>query len=422
MDQIAPPPHHIDGFRAVRQLTETMVAHLEAEDTVLQFAPHVSPVKWHLGHTAWFFDTFILKPFFEGYRPFHPRFHFLFNSYYEAAGPRQPRPERGMLSRPPLAQVMAYRQWVDDAILALLHRPPPQHEHEILRRLQLGLHHEQQHQELMVMDTKLNFFHQPLRPALLPPPLHPQPAGETTSMSWRSFEGGLQPIGHHGEGFAFDNETPRHRVFLEPFTLADRCITNLEWHAFIEDGGYTTASLWLSDGWDWVQANHVRAPRYWVPDGEGHFGEFTVQGVRSLSLNTPVVHISGFEAEAFARWAEARLPTEFEWEAAFDKAGEPGSFLEDGAWHPAPATPGRGLRQMLGGVWEWTRSSYLPYPRYRPLPGALGEYNGKFMNNQWVLRGGSCATPSGHIRSTYRNFFYPQQRWMFGGLRLARDE
>ncbi|MCB9666110.1 MAG: ergothioneine biosynthesis protein EgtB [Alphaproteobacteria bacterium] len=400
----------------VRATTVALLDGLEPEDAQLQSEPDVSPPKWHLAHTTWFFETFVLAPFLPGHQPVDPRWAYAFNSYYEACGPRHARAARGLLSRPLLREVLAWREAVDEALLTLLSGPV---DDEVLRRVELGLHHEQQHQELLVMDAKANAFAQPLRPTWRPRTL---PRASAPPLAWCDHPGGLATVGHGGEGFAFDNEEPRHRVLLPPFALANRCVTNGEWAAFVADGGYRTPGPWLSDGWAWVQQQGIEAPRYWLRDGEGGWLEHTVHGTVPLDPDAPVVHVSGYEAEAFATWAEARLPTEQEWEAWGPREAEgEGRFLDDGLWHPAAATPGEGLRQRFGDVWTWTRSAYGPYPGYRPAPGALGEYNGKFMSSQWVLRGGCCATPRDHVRVSYRNFFHPHQRWAFSGVRLARD-
>jgi ergothioneine biosynthesis protein EgtB len=382
---------------------------------MVQAMPDVSPPKWHLAHTTWFFETFVLEREVSGYRSPSPAYRELFNSYYEAMGPRHPRPERGHLSRPTLSEVFAYRQQVDTAIQHLLE------ERGSTPLISLGLQHEQQHQELLVMDVKYNFSRSPLRPAYVPEPLAPCSAG--APLEFQCFEGGLVHAGvaPRSAEFTFDNERPAHRRFIEPFELGTRLATNAEVLEFIAAGGYQTPSLWLSDGWAWARENGVEAPLYWRRDADGAFHEFTAHGEVLLDPRAPVCHVSGFEAAAFAAWAGARLPTEFEWEHAARQA-EPMDTAcgEEVRLHPRAATCG-GLTQLFGEVWHWTRSAYEPYPGFAPEPGAVGEYNGKFMSGQWVLRGGSVATPRGHTRATYRNFFYPQQRWPFTGIRLARE-
>jgi dimethylhistidine N-methyltransferase len=405
----------LDRYRELRRSTENLVRSLNAEDMVAQSMPDASPTKWHLAHTTWFFETFMLVPGLPGYRPFDPRFGYLFNSYYEAVGPRQPRPARGLLTRPSLADVLAYRAHVDAAMARLLADGAGDAAH----LLDLGLAHEEQHQELILMDILHLFAQSPLSPAFAPPrsaagPAEPEPLG------YVGFAGGLVKIGHGGKGFAFDNEGPRHRVWLEPFQISDRLVTNAEWLAFMDDGGYRRAEFWLSDGWATVQAEGWEAPLYWRETGDG-WRAMTLHGLRPLDPAAPVSHVSYYEADAYAAWAGARLPTEAEWEHAAAAAGAAGALLGSGRLTAQPAARGEGLRQMLGDLWEWTRSAYLPYPGFRPATGAVGEYNGKFMSGQFVLRGGACVTRPGHIRTTYRNFFYPQQRWMFSGVRLARD-
>ena len=401
-------------YRRVRAQTLALAEPLSAEDQVVQSMADVSPTKWHLAHTTWFFETFVLREHDPGHRPFDPDFHYLFNSYYEAEGPRQARPERGLLSRPSLERIHAYRAQVDERMEALL-APGAGEGHEAL--VELGLNHEQQHQELLLMDIKHVLSRNPLRPAYAPG--EPGAAGPAEALAWCAFEGGLHEIGHPGDAFHFDNEAPRHRVWLEDFNLASRPVCNAEYLEFIEDGGYREPRWWLSDGWRAVQAEGWRAPLYWYRDGETWM-EFTLHGGRPLDPGGPVVHVSHYEADAFAAWAGKRLPTEAEWEVAVlfgGAAGASGGF----ELQPSAAPAGDGLQQMMGGVWEWTSSPYTPYPGFRPAPGAVGEYNGKFMANQMVLRGGCCVTPSGHARPTYRNFFYPRQRWPFAGIRLAED-
>ena len=402
-------------YRAIRQTTLALAAPLSPEDCALQSMPDASPVKWHLAHTTWFFETFLLEGR-RGYRAFDPAYRVLFNSYYHAVGERHPRPERGLLSRPSLDDVLAYRRHVDLAIEELIacERHPAQ-------LLELGLQHEQQHQELIVTDLKHLLSRNPLKPAYQKQwPLTPIRA---RAPRWIAFAGGLHDIGHAGPGFAFDNEMPRHRVWLEPFEIASHPVTHGDFIRFIEDGGYRRPELWLSAGWDVVAARGWQAPLYWQRR-EGGWHTFTLHGEVAVDPNTPVCHVSFYEAEAYARWANARLPTEAEWELAAAGALRRGNFLESAALHPLASredTAAGELSQAFGDVWEWTRSEYGPYPGFRTAPGAVGEYNGKFMANQYVLRGGSCATPREHIRATYRNFFPAEARWQFSGLRLARD-
>jgi ergothioneine biosynthesis protein EgtB len=376
--------------------------------------PDASPVKWHLAHTTWFFETFVLAPHARGYRLFDPAYGYLFNSYYNAIGARHPRPERGLISRPSLEEVIAYRRHVDDALPTVL-------DDAVGNLVELGMHHEQQHQELILTDLKHLLSRNPLRPAYEKPwPLAPI---EPRRRGWMGVPEGLYEVGHDGEGFAFDNEGPRHRVWLEAFSIATHPVTHGDWMEFMDDGGYRRPELWLSAGWDVVQARGWQAPLYWEQrDGAWH--TFTLHGMAPVDPLTPVCHVSFYEAEAFARWAGERLPTESEWEIAAREASLEGNFVESGALHPLPLpkAPARGrTAQMFGDVWEWTRSDYAPYAGFRIAEGAVGEYNGKFMSGQYVLRGGSCATPQSHIRATYRNFFPPDARWQFSGLRLARD-
>jgi ergothioneine biosynthesis protein EgtB len=404
-------------YREVRAASEALRAPLSAEDCAIQSMPDASPTKWHLAHTTWFFETFVLERALPGRPPFDPSYRFLFNSYYNAVGPQYARPERGLLSRPSLADVLRYRAAVDEALLAWLEPPEPRAA-ELLAVVELGLQHEQQHQELILTDVKHAFGRNPLRPAYrtLPPP----PRAEAPPLRFEAFAEGVRAFGHAGEGFAFDNEGPRHRALVPAFALASRCATNAEYLAFVEDGGYERPELWLSDGWAWRQAEGVEAPLYWER-AEGAWSTFTLAGPRALRAEEPVTHVSFYEAAAFAEWAGARLPTEHEWETAAAPAPVAGHFAPSGRLHPAAAPAGPRVAQLFGDVWEWTRSDYAPYPGYRPSAGALGEYNGKFMCNQRVLRGGSCATPAGHVRATYRNFFPPTARWQFSGIRLARD-
>jgi len=404
----------VERFRAVRALTGALCGPLSPEDMVVQSMPDASPAKWHLAHTTWFFETFLLASREPGFSPFHPRYQYLFNSYYEAVGPRHARARRGLLTRPSLEEIRAYRAQVDARVEALLARRLDGAARAVL---ELGLNHEQQHQELLLTDVKHALFANPLHPAYTRPlPRWPRPP---PPLGFVAHAGGLREVGHAGPGFAFDNEGPRHRVWFEPFAVASRAVTNGEYISFMEDGGYRRPELWLSDGFAAVQANGWEAPLYWERQS-GEWTSFTLHGERRVDPAEPVTHVSFYEAEAYARWAGARLPTEEEWEVAAGGAGDDGAFLDPGRLHPSVAREGR-LAQLLGDVWEWTRSAYGPYPRFRAAAGALGEYNGKFMCNQLVLRGKSCATPAGHVRTTYRNFFYPDARWQFSGIRLARE-
>jgi ergothioneine biosynthesis protein EgtB len=407
-----------EEYRSVRAATKRLCRTLATEDYVVQSMPDVSPAKWHLAHTTWFFETFILADRAPGYRVFDPAFKFLFNSYYVTLGDRHCRQNRGQLSRPTVEQVYAYRRHVDDAMSEYLAGLSPAAAAELLPLMEIGLHHEQQHQELMVTDLKHVFWVNPLRPAYVPRPAEAQ-AGPAVPRSWVGFDGGVRSIGHDGNGFAFDNEGPRHKVYLEPFQLASRPVTNGEFKAFMADNGYGRAECWLSAGLATAKAEGWNAPLYWI-EQDGQWLHHTAWGLLPVNDDEPVCHVSFFEADAFARWSGARLATEAEWEIASESVEIDGNFVESDRCHPAVCESGDGLKQMFGDVWEWTSSSYLGYPGYRPAAGALGEYNGKFMCNQFVLRGGSCATPRSHIRRTYRNFFPPDARWQFSGIRLAR--
>ncbi len=404
---------------ATRAESRALAEPLTPEDQTVQSMPDASPAKWHLAHTTWFFETFILSRVLDGYRIFDPAFGYLFNSYYEAEGERHPRPRRGMLTRPCVDTVRRYRAHVDEALMALLDAGiAPNGETAFL--LELGIHHEQQHQELLLTDILHLLSLNPLRPAYrsVAPDLSP---AATDDAEWIEFAGGIHSIGHNGDGFAFDNEGPRHEVLIRPFRLASRPVTNAEWMAFIADDGYRRAELWLSDGWATVQAEEWSMPRYWTLGAEGGYECFGLNGGRPVEPSAPVAHVSYYEADAFARWAGKRLPLESEWELAAATLPIAGNMLGSALLRPAATARSGGLRQMFGDVWEWTQSPYMPYPGFEPATGAVGEYNGKFMCNQFVLRGGSCVTPEGHIRATYRNFFYPHQRWQFSGLRLAED-
>jgi ergothioneine biosynthesis protein EgtB len=403
-------------YRATREGTERLCERLEVEDYGLQSMPDCSPPKWHLAHTTWFFETFVLAEHEPDFRPHHPQYRYLFNSYYEAVGERWPRPARGLLSRPTVAGVYDYRRAVDGRMGALLGTASEQALARIEPLVELGLNHEQQHQELLLTDLKHAFGLNPLRPAYAPG-TPAAPVGTPAALTWEEVAGGVREVGHAGGGFAFDNESPRHRAFLEPFAIASRPVSAGEFLAFVEDRGYERPEFWLSDGWAARQKNGWSAPLYWERGG-GRRAVFTLRGLRPLDQAEPVSHVSYYEADAFARWSAARLPTEFEWEVAAAPHPVAGNFTDSRLYHPAPDF---GSGQWFGDVWEWTASPYAPYTGYRPAAGALGEYNGKFMCNQMVLRGGSCATPPGHVRPTYRNFFPPDARWQFSGFRLAKD-
>jgi ergothioneine biosynthesis protein EgtB len=408
------------GYAAVRELTEVLAAPLSPEDQTVQSMPDVSPTKWHLGHTSWFFETFLLGPELPGYPVHHPAYHYIFNSYYEAVGARHPRAERGLISRPGAAEVLAYRRHVDSAMGALLELDLGP---ESLDLVELGLHHEQQHQELLLMDIKHVLSSNPMRPTYSEAAARSGGDVLAAKAGWIEHQGGPVEIGHDGRGFAFDNESPRHTTQLAPFALADRPVTCGEWLAFIDDDGYRRPELWLSDGWATVQQRRWEAPLYWTTPGGGEAGWrlFTLGGERPLDPAEPVGHVSYYEADAFAHWSGARLPTEAEWETVAADWPVEGNLLDPSVLHPRARLDGDGGPGLFGDVWEWTASSYSAYPGFRPAAGAVGEYNGKFMVNQYVLRGGSCATPPGHLRATYRNFFPADARWVFAGLRLARD-
>ncbi|HEX8668432.1 MAG TPA: ergothioneine biosynthesis protein EgtB [Allosphingosinicella sp.] len=411
-----PDPALSQRYEAVRALSRAIVAPLSDADATIQPMPDASPAKWHLAHTSWFFETFVLRDHVAGYAARDERWAYLFNSYYEGEGERHPRARRGMLSRPSLQEVLDYRASVDEAVVRAL----PGLSAAALELIELGLNHEQQHQELMLMDILATFAENPLCPAVWE--ASPASDGLASELRWVQRPGGVADIGHDGPGFTFDCEGPRHRTLLHRHALADRLTTNAEWLGFIEAGGYSDPRLWLADGWEWVRSNAIQAPLYWRRSDAG-WSRFGLDGLQPVGPSEPVCHISYYEADAFARWSAARLPTEAEWEAAAAADDPDGGNQLDAAGpvRPQPAPGGSGLRQMFGDAWEWTASAYHPYPGFRPAGGTVGEYNGKFMANQFVLRGGSCATPRGHMRASYRNFFYPHQRWMFSGLRLARD-
>ncbi|HEY8586026.1 MAG TPA: ergothioneine biosynthesis protein EgtB [Rhodanobacter sp.] len=400
-------------FLQVRQRTMQLCAGLTAEDLQLQSMPDASPGKWHLAHTSWFFEQFVLGRD-PAYRPRNPAWLYLFNSYYQSVGPMHARPQRGLLSRPSVDEVRDYRRRIDDAVCELLARND---DAQLPELVELGLHHEQQHQELLLTDIKHAFWCNPLRPAYRAAVSSPGDSN-TVPLKFRDGREGVVEIGHRGDGFAFDNETPRHRTLLQPHALANRLVTNAEFLAFVREGGYREPGLWLSDGWATVQREDWQHPIYWQDDLAS---EFTLAGIRALAPGEPVCHVSYYEADAFARWAGARLPTEAEWEAAAQDVPVEGNLQDDGHFLPRAASGDADLLQLYGDVWEWTASPYVNYPGFRPLPGSLGEYNGKFMCGQWVLRGGSCVTPRDHIRASYRNFFPPQARWQFAGLRLGQD-
>ena len=407
-------------YRAIRGVTNRLCQTLSSEDCSAQSMPDASPAKWHLAHTAWFFETFVLRREDPSYSIFHPRFEYLFNSYYNSVGEQYSRPNRGLLTRPPLEEVGRYRAHVDAGVIALLDDPGRLSD-SALDVVELGLHHEQQHQELLLTDVKHLFGQNPLGPVYR---ATKQPESiPIRSLEWHAFDAGLVEIGHEGPAFAFDNESPRHRIYLERYALASRPIRNGEFAAFVEDGGYTRPELWLAEGLAKVQEENWRAPLYWLHHDD-KWWNFTLGGLRPIRMEEPVCHVSYFEADAFARWAGYRLPSEAEWENAAAAVPVEGNFLEAGRFHPEAAQgpfDEDGPIQLFGDVWEWTSSAYHPYPGFRIAEGAIGEYNGKFMSSQMVLRGGSCVSPRSHVRASYRNFFYPDSRWQFSGFRLARD-
>ena len=401
-----------ERFVEIRNTSLRITEKLSPEDQMLQSMPDASPTKWHLAHTTWFFETFILQPFATNYRAFDERYKYLFNSYYKQLGLHPYRGARGLMSRPSLQQVHAYRDYVERALVTFLENAGG----EALELVELGINHEQQHQELILTDIKHALWSSPLRPEAGERRDPPSAASELT---WKEFDTGIYSVGHDGNGFAFDNEGPRHKVLLQAFQIASRPVTNGEYLEFMADSGYARPELWLSDGWDSVCTQHWNAPLYWERNSDGSYSQFTLNGTKEVDPSEPICHVSFYEADAYARWRGARLPREEEWEVAAGRMPSSGSFLEDYVFQPQAAR-GEGSQQIFGDVWQWTASPYVAYPGFKPAAGLIGEYNGKFMCNQMVLRGGSCATPASHIRASYRNFFPPQARWQFSGIRLAQ--
>lgn len=408
----------LQRYNEVRQFTHKLCEPLVTEDYVIQSMPDVSPTKWHLAHTSWFFEEFVLKQAGNGYKSIDDKYNYLFNSYYVQVGERWSRPHRGLLSRPTVTDIMEYRHYVDEHMLKFFDTADEEKVNEIAVVIEIGLNHEQQHQELLLTDIKHVLSINPLHPVYRK--AEPK-QGDIENIKWIEFEGGVNKIGHEGDSFFYDNEQPRHKTHLIDFAIANRLVTNKEYIDFIEDGGYGNVPLWLSDGIATVESEGWKAPLYWEKkDGEWH--HFTLNGFRKVNPDEPVSHVSFYEADAYANWADARLATEHEWETASRQVKIEGNFVDNENYNPVPLqSNGTGIRQMMGDVWEWTRSDYAPYPGYKAPEGAIGEYNGKFMSGQYVLRGGSCATSKSHIRKTYRNFFYPHQRWQFTGIRLAKD-
>ena len=406
-----------DRYQSVRRSTEALCAHLSAEDCNLQAMPDASPAKWHLAHTAWFFETFVLASYLPAHRPFNPGFAELFNSYYNGIGRQHPRPQRGLLTRPALAEVLEYREHVDARIAALLDTDAGQ-QNDVAELVELGLHHEAQHQELLLTDLKYGLYQNPLLPAYRDRDMSTERHAQ--SLQWREYAGGTFELGSVSDEFVFDNETPRHTVYLQPFRLATRLVTNAEYLEFVLAGGYRNPEFWLADGWSELNAAGWRHPLYWR-QRDDTWWEYTLNGLKPLNPAAPVTHVSYFEASAYACWAGLRLPTEAEWECVAARQHITGNFLDEDELHPLPAASCPDISQLFGDCWEWTNSAYLPYPGYRPPAGAIGEYNGKFMSGQMVLRGGSCLSRVFHIRPGYRNFFYPRDRWQCAGIRLADD-
>ncbi|RLU00780.1 ergothioneine biosynthesis protein EgtB [Ketobacter sp.] len=402
-------------YQSTRKMSRDIAEPLQPEDQMIQSMPDASPTKWHLAHTSWFFETFVLNRYLPGYQPYAPEFAYLFNSYYNQVGPQYRRPQRGLISRPTVAEVHAYRQYVDDHLQALLRTGWA--DPAGLQLIELGVQHEQQHQELMLTDIKHGFSFNPLYPALV---TREPERGSASTQHWLTYAGGQYNLGYDGPDFHFDNEGPRHQVLVPPFKLAQRLVTNGEYLDFMADGGYHNPLLWLSDGWAWRQQQQVEQPLYWQ-QADGQWQHYTLAGLQPIALTEPVCHISYYEADAFAQWSGKRLPTEAEWETAAGSLPVAGDFLDLTRLHPAPAPAGDGLQQLYGTCWQWTRSAYSPYPGFKPAAGAVGEYNGKFMCNQLVLKGGSCVTPRGHVRPSYRNFFPAHAQWQFTGIRMADD-
>ena len=415
-DHNSSPTTLIEGYQAIREASEALCKPLEIEDYGIQTMPDVSPPKWHLAHTSWFFETFLLKPYLKGYREFHPDYVRLFNSYYDQVGEYHPRPQRGFLSRPTVKDIRSYRTHVNEAMQQLLGQTDHSDWTDIETRTVIGMNHEQQHQELLLTDIKHIFASNPLRPVYRD---LPQSSATAASLQWIEQPGGLIEIGATGESFAYDNEFPRHKVYLQPFNLASRLITNAEYLAFMEDAGYDRPELWLSEGWKAIKDRRFNKPLYWE-QRDGEWWQMTLSGMQLLNPNAPVCHVNYFEADAYANWAGKRLPTEGEWESVAAVNSVEGNLRDAGYLQPQ-ASETEGLQQLFGDVWEWTLSAYNAYPGFHAPKGALGEYNGKFMCGQYVLRGGSCVTPANHIRASYRNFFYPADQWQFSGIRLAED-
>ena len=410
----------IERFKEVRNFTVKLCKPLEVEDFVIQSMPDASPTKWHLAHTTWFYEAFILNKAIENYKSIHPLYTYLFNSYYVQIGKRWTRDQRGLLSRPTVKEIFEYRNYVDERMIQFIENCGEDVLNEYSKVLEIGLNHEQQHQELLLTDIKHALSINPLNPVYSSKKFYNEKNISIEPIRWIPFEGGITEIGNDSSEFCYDNETPLHKVLLQPFKFANRLITNGEFIEFIEDGGYETTPLWLSDGWAMIETKKINAPMYWEKK-DGEWWNFTLNGFKPVNKSEPVCHVSYYEAEAFAAWKGARLPTENEWESVSEGYEIEGNFVESEKYHPQPLNNTAKLNQLFGDVWEWTGSAYLPYPGFKPLPGALGEYNGKFMSGQMVLRGGSCATSKSHIRKTYRNFFPPHTQWQFMGIRLAKN-